>query len=649
MLLKNKLILLVIIPLLFFSMGSVMTQNLESADSRDIRKLVWDMTNACWELREMNPDSAIVIGKQAKILAEKHELTDILPQINGFLGVIYFHYKYDLKSSIPYLQESLEKSMLVNDSTRLAYSYNNLGDVYLMSGNISLAKDYSEKSLGIFTSLDNKYGIAYGYINLGLIYQEEKNYSESTKYFQKALDLRNQIGDSTGYASALYQLAKSQQMSGDLELAMENYLKSYNYHRAINNLSYTAYCMNGMATINYLKGDYEESLKKYLEAIYLHELKGHPFGLVEDYLGIAMVYAGLGMKKEGQAALEKALTISHELEMHPKILETYRVYANFYQTFDNKKAALDALNNYVVLYDSILLLQQIEVMEEVQRTEEKKKSLEMAEQELQTQVMQRNYMIIIIVLMVFIVAVFIWRIISQSKLNRQLRNANQTKDKLFSVISHDLRSPFNTILGFSELLKKSVPADQKEISLYANAVYEQSEETLRLIDNLLTWSRAQSNRIIFNPKDESLDQLFKQLETAFEYISSNNNVKLVFDNSVSGKIPFDKNIIKIVLTNLISNSFKYTNKGEKIIISSSVSGQHLNIKVSDTGIGIDNETLEMIVSHQFVSSRKGVRNESGTGLGLSICYELVKLHNGGMNIESTEGIGTEVTITIPVS
>ena len=648
MFLRKNYILLVVTILIFISIGKVMTQDVESADIFAIRENVWDMTNTCWELREKNPDSAIILGKEAKILAEKYELTDILPQINGYLGVIYFHYKYDLKNSIPYLQESLEKSMLVNDSTRLAYSYNNLGDVYLMSGNISLAKDYSEESLRIFYKLDNKNGIAYGYINLGLIYQEEKNYRESTRYFQKALDLRKQIGDSIGYASALYQLAKSQQMSGDLELAMGNYLKSYEYHRAINNLSYTAYCMNGMATINYLNGEIEESLEKYLEAIKLHELKGHPFGLVEDYLGIAMVYADLGMKAEGQAALEKALSISHELEMHPKILETYRVYADFYQTFDNKDAALEALSNFVVLYDSILLLQQVEVMKEVQRSEEKKKSLELAEQELQTQVMQRNYMIIIIILMIFVVAVFIWRIISQSKLNRQLRDANQTKDKLFSVISHDLRSPFNTILGFSELLKNSIPEDQKEISLYANAVYQQSEETLRLIDNLLTWSRAQSNRITFNPQNESLDNLFVQLEKAFEYISVNNNVKLFFVNNYTGTISIDKTIIKIVLTNLISNSLKYTGSGGRVDISTSASDQSLIISIKDTGVGIEKENLDMILNHQFVSSQKGVRNEGGTGLGLSICYDLIRLHNGGMKIESEVGTGTKVTITIPL-
>ena len=102
-----------------------------------------------------------------------------------------------------------------------------------------------------------------------------------------------------------------------------------------------------------------------MQAIDLHMQKNHSFGLVEDYLGIAMVYATLDMKEEGKEALNKALEISTNLQMHPKVLETYKVFAKFYQTIDNKDAALEALNKFVVIYDSVLFIQQIEVLREV--------------------------------------------------------------------------------------------------------------------------------------------------------------------------------------------------------------------------------------------------------------------------------------------
>ncbi len=324
---NNHFFSYLLLALLFLGTNQDISGFDEQFDKKS-EEAVWEMTEVCWNLREKDPDSALSIGLMALNIAEEMNMIKVLPQINGYIGVIYFHYKYDLKNAIPYLQESLRRSMEVNDSTRLAYSYNNLGDVFMMSGKISLALKHTEESIRIFKELENQRGIAYGFINLGLIYQEEKKYEMATDYFQKALDIRERIGDSTGYASAIYQLARSQQSQGELEMAMENYLKSYNYHVAIDNLTYTAYCLNGIATIYYLKGKYEQSLENYLKAIELHRKKGHKFGLIEDYLGISMVYAELGMKDEGASALEKALYISTKLEMHPKVLETYQVFGD---------------------------------------------------------------------------------------------------------------------------------------------------------------------------------------------------------------------------------------------------------------------------------------------------------------------------------
>ncbi len=640
----NRLINITLIILLIFA--CIPTNSVYGSESVSEEK-VWEMTSMCWNLRERNPDSAVIIGLEAKRIAEENNYIDILPQINGFLGVIFFHYLYDLKSALPYLQESLERSMEVNDSTRLAYSYNNLGDVYMMSGNIPIALDYSQKSIRIFELLNNQKGIAYGYINLGLIYDEEGKYEKAETYFRKALEIRKKLGDTTGYASALYQLARSQQHKGELEEAMENFQRSYEYHKEINNLSYTAYCLNGMATINYLKGDLNKSLEQYIQAIELHQRKGHPFGLIEDYLGIAMVYAELGNIYEGKEALKKALHMSSSLEMHPKVLETYKVYADFYQSLDNKEAALESLKKFVQLYDSILFLQQEGVIEEVERMNQTQRSLQLAQQELETKAMERMYLQVIIFLMVILVIVFIWRILTQSKMNRRLRIANTTKDKLFSVVSHDLRSPFNTILGFSSLLKESIEKNDPDSKKYADAVYQQSSETLSLIDNLLTWSRAQSNRIEFNPQSVLIDSLFSQLESSFDYLANVNKINLSFNNSTLREVNLDKNIIMIVISNLISNSLKYTPEEGSISVSAKETEKSIQFTIEDSGIGISPEKLKKLYSNENVDSRKGLRNEGGTGLGLSICRDLLQLHKGGMNIESEIGKGTKFTITIP--
>lgn len=642
----EKIIRLNIILLLLLFISNIIAQNKSENNIDFINKQVKEMTIRSWNLREKNPDSAIIIALKAKEIAEKYNFSEDLAKINGYLGVVYFHYKYDMRSAIPYLQESLRRSMLVSDSTRLAYSYNNLGDVYLMSGNIPLALNYSEESIRIFKHLDNKKGIAYGYINMGLINQEEKRYDQAYNYFTKALIIRKEIGDSTGYASALYQLARTQQYQGKLDSALANYFKSYNHHLKINNISYTASCLNGIATIYFMRGDYKKSLQNYLKAIELHGSKNHYFGLLEDYLGIAMVYAELGMKEEGKESLDKALEISNKLKIHPKVLETYKTYAKFYQTINNKDAALEALNKFIVLYDSVLFLQQIEVLEEVTSNYRTQQSLQLAKQELESQSTERKYLIIIILLMIIIGLVFIWRDRLQQKINRKLKEANNTKDKLFSVLSHDLRSPFNTIVGFSDLIRKNVSKDDKETVLYSELVYQKSIETLRLVDNLLTWTRAQSNKIVFNPKLVSLDDIFERLKSTFKYLETNNKVSLEFVNNVDGEIKIDTDIITIVLTNLISNSLKFTPTGGKIKVNTFIKKNKLIFKVIDSGIGMDNNTLNMLRNNKNIVSANGIRNEGGTGLGLSICRDLLVLHHGNMDIESVEGNGTEITISL---
>ncbi len=625
-----------------------MAQNQKAKNIKPVYNQASAMTSKCWNLREKNPDSALIVGIKAKQIAENYDFTDLLPQINGFIGVIYFHYKYDMKNAIPYLQESLKRSMQVNDSIRLAYSYNNLGDVYTMSGNISLALKYSEESIKIFKKLDNKSGIAYGYINMGLINQEEKKYDIASEYFTKALEIRKKIGDSTGYASALYQLAKTQQYQGHLDLSMLNYNKSYNHHKKIKNLTYTAYCLNGMATIYFKRGEFKKSLNNYLKAIELHDKKQHYFGLVEDYLGIAMVYAELDMNAEGKDALDKALEISKKLEMHPKVLETYKVSAKFYQTINNKDAALAALNKFVVLYDSILFLQQIEVLEDVKSNYETQQSLQLAKQELESKSTERKYLIIIIILMIIIGLILLWRIQLQNKMNKKLHEANNTKDKLFSVLSHDLRSPFNTIVGFSDMIRKTVSEEDKEVLHYSELVYQKSIETLRLVDNLLTWTRSQSNKIVFNPKSVSINKIFEPLESTFKYSEVNNELTLEFENKVVGKVNIDIDITMIILTNLISNALKFTPKDGRVKVIAFVEKNKLIIKVNDNGVGMNKTTLKMLRQNQIIVSSKGLKNEGGTGLGLSICNDLISLHNGNLHIESNEGNGTEFTVSLPV-
>lgn len=256
------------------------------------------LTNDCWRLREVNSDSALVLGKRALDLAIKNNIQSELPRIYGFLGVIQLHYLYQTKASIPNLQNALKYSLQQKDSVQLAYSYNNLGDLYLMTGNVPLSLRYSEYSVGMFEKLNHPTGKSYSYVNIGLVYREKKEFDLALSYFKKAADLWDELGDQVGIGSVYREIARTYAMKGDLDLAMNYYQKSYSMGIKAENGRYAAFCLNGMANIYYQRKEYEKAREYYTSAIELNKKQNHDFGLVDNYKGIALVKAQEGKQKE---------------------------------------------------------------------------------------------------------------------------------------------------------------------------------------------------------------------------------------------------------------------------------------------------------------------------------------------------------------
>ena len=155
----------------------------------EITKKINDLGQACWNLRLTHSDSAANLGHQAISLAEKYDILEPIPRISNYLGVVYMHCLHKEKESIPYFHQALEFGIQNKDSTSISYAYNNLGDAYLLIGNVPLSKHYSLISLDIFERLQSPLGIAYGYVNMGLVDRIDKAYSSSLVYFKKAIEI----------------------------------------------------------------------------------------------------------------------------------------------------------------------------------------------------------------------------------------------------------------------------------------------------------------------------------------------------------------------------------------------------------------------------------------------------------------------------
>ncbi|MGA2406604.1 MAG: two-component regulator propeller domain-containing protein [Bacteroidales bacterium] len=230
----------------------------------------------------------------------------------------------------------------------------------------------------------------------------------------------------------------------------------------------------------------------------------------------------------------------------------------------------------------------------------------------------------------------------------ELNELNASKDKFFSIIAHDLKNPFNTIIGFSEMLKEEITSGELNKSgEYAGMIYDSATKTYRLLENLLEWANSQRGKISFNPIPLNLSEIFKEDFRILNEIAGRKNIELNSRFTDDLTIVADKNMIKTILRNLISNAIKFTYKNGKVEITATIDNKQVEISVSDSGIGMTKETMAKLFRIDSNLSTHGTENEKGTGLGLILCKEFVEKHGGKIWVESESGKGSIFRFTLP--
>jgi PAS domain S-box-containing protein len=234
------------------------------------------------------------------------------------------------------------------------------------------------------------------------------------------------------------------------------------------------------------------------------------------------------------------------------------------------------------------------------------------------------------------------------KKNDELKELVATKDKFFSIIAHDLKSPFQGLLGYSDLLTNEFGSLTEEEKLeFVNGINNLSKGAYKLLENLLHWARLQTGKIIFNTDFFNLFEALKP--TIFLMQDSAKKKDIQIDSSIDRKIFIiaDLDMLQTIVRNLISNSIKFTNPGGNIFISAEDLGNNIKISIEDTGIGMSKEKIQKLFKIEDSFSTKGTENEEGTGLGLLLCKEMIDMHKGKIWAESQPGRGTRFCFTIP--
>jgi two-component system sensor histidine kinase/response regulator len=231
----------------------------------------------------------------------------------------------------------------------------------------------------------------------------------------------------------------------------------------------------------------------------------------------------------------------------------------------------------------------------------------------------------------------------------RLRELNATKDKFFSIIAHDLKSPFNSIIGLSDLLAdKMRRKDYDGIEEYASIIQNSSWRAMDLLTNLIVWSRLQTGRMVFKPELVDIVSLIIEVTELSKDSARQKSITILREEPPYFNIFADKAMISTILRNLISNAIKFTNTGGKIVISAVQNNKDAIITVSDNGIGISKDVIEKLFLIEESVSTPGTQNEQGTGLGLILCKEFVLKHGGKIWVESEPGKGSSFIFTLPV-
>ncbi len=235
-----------------------------------------------------------------------------------------------------------------------------------------------------------------------------------------------------------------------------------------------------------------------------------------------------------------------------------------------------------------------------------------------------------------------------SKSEKELQNLNASKDKFFSILAHDLKSPFNSLIGSSELLSKEIKElSKKDAKEFADSIYDSAKRIHRLLENLLQWSTFQTGRLDFKPVTFDVCELIHDSISLFKDTAATKGIKIISKVEPDSRVFADIQMINSVTRNLLSNAIKFSHQKSRVKIKAKDQGCSILLSIEDNGVGIDEERIKRIFSAAGNTSTLGTNNEQGTGLGLILCRDFVEKNGGQIIVNSVVGEGTAISFTLP--
>jgi signal transduction histidine kinase len=602
-----------------------------------------------------------------------------LIDIQILVGKAYKNIKR-FSEAIDSYKEAYEVAKEIGDFENEGMLLFKIANVYYDINDLNKALEYAIKSANIFIANNIEIGKANAYNFIGYVHMILKNNDLAEEYYEKAYSLYLKENDLVGLSMALNNLGVMYNTNKNNQKAIEFYSKSLVYAKQQNDDDAISTAMNNIGMIYVEMGQIDKGLKYYFESQEYSIKLFDKSGYINTFNNIAAAYLQIGNLQKADEYVNKALPFARKLTDLTYIQECYQILSMIYSMKGMYNKAFEYKSLQLAYNDSLYTRQQTSSILEMQtrfETVAKEKEIQLLKKDKEIGVLEverhksfQKYIIIssILLLLLATVIIFSQRVKRKNNLllslkNRELEQINKklldseqnlielnaTKDKFFSIIAHDLKNPFNALLGFSQLLERNYDTYTKtEIKEYINVIYESSQSLFKLLDNLLQWSRTQTGSITYNPEIFNLLPVIKQEITYLQFYADKKKIaiKVTVDSTISAFA--DKNIISTVIRNLINNAIKFTNSNGKIEIRAVETINEIEVSIADTGVGIDVDDLDKLFQLNSTISNKGTANEEGTGLGLLLCKEFIERNCGRIWAKSNKGKGSTFYFTLPI-
>lgn len=644
------------------SLEAALQHNLD--DSTRVRLLT--KVSASYQFQDFA--KSLTYNQQALKLAEKIKFSDykVLAYQNA---AFLFTLSGDFSSALHYDNLSLELEVISKDTVGISRDYNNIGNDYYDLGEYDDAYFYFTQSYRMASATQDTFRMLVALHNVGRVFKELGQYEQALDHLKLSMKMSLEQDDEEGIAYAYDEIGDVLLRKNQYDSAFYFLTQALHHTRKLNVHVLQPRILSKMATTYLRMEKYSNALAYYDSAYALHVKTNNRYGVAEVELGRGIVLMNEGKYDGAIQKIESSLKTAHEMNARVLEIRCFNQLASLWEMKGDFKKSLFYYRKFKLLEDTLfsqemqgkLLRDQIRF--ETESRDSKIAALSQLQDsqrnELKKQEFVRNILVVIMALSA-IILITVYRsgqrrrkintLLLQhqedmEKRSEELERLNQVKDKFFSIISHDLRSPINALAGLLDLIDRGA-IKPEEMHKHTQELKIRFNHTRTLLNNLLDWTLLQMDKLNLQATRINLHKIVEE------------NIQLL--NSVQGKhiqmlneIPLDavgfadSNTINLVIRNLMTNAIKFTMDGGEVIIAAKPKGFEWVISVKDNGIGMKPEVLNILFDKTAPYTTRGTANEKGTGLGLILCKEFVEKNGGKIWVESEEGKGSMFWFTLP--